>query len=184
MKSIDLTNVQEAGTGNRLQAGGYVCRYTVVSDVPDKEYLYMEFDVAEGEFKDYYKKLEEDKGFWAGNCYRSYKETALPMFKRMCSAVTKSNPGFIFDGGKMNADEKTLVGKYVGLVLGEEEYEKKDGSIGTKLTISYECEIDKIRKGDFKIPNKKYLNNDNAPSDAAQGFTSIDNAVGEECPFA
>lgn len=183
MKSINLSNVQEAGTSNRLQAGGYVCKYTNVIDVADKEYLYMEFDIAEGEFKDYYKKLEESKGFWGGNCYRSYKENALPMFKRMCSAVCKSNTGYIFDGGEQNADEKTLVGKLVGIVLCEEEYVGNDGSTKTRLKVSYECDVEKIRKGNFTIPKKKMLNT--APTDAqAQGFTSIDNATDEECPFA
>lgn len=184
MKSINLTNVQEAGTNSRLQAGGYVCKYTNVSDVADKEYLYMEFDIAEGENKDYYKNLEASAGFWGGRCYRSYKENALPMFKRMCSAVCKSNAGYIFDGGEQNADEKTLIGKYVGIVLGEEEYNKNNGEIGTRLYVSYECDVDKIRKGNFTIPKKRTLTPDSAPMTQAQGFTSIDNVDSEECPFA
>jgi len=183
MKSINLSNVQEAGTSNRLQAGGYVCKYTNVSDVADKEYLYMEFDVAEGEQKDYYKNLESSAGFWGGRCYRSYKENALPMFKRMCSAVSKSNPGFIFDGGEQNADEKTLIGKLVGIVFGEEEYIKNNGDVGTRLYVSYECEIDKIRNKNFTIPKKKVLNDTPSPATAAD-FMKVDDSNGEECPFA
>ncbi|MDO4801244.1 MAG: hypothetical protein Q4A15_03680 [Prevotellaceae bacterium] len=179
MKAINLSNVQEAGTGNSLKAGGYVCKYTQVADVPDKEYLYMEFDVAEGEQKDYFKKLEESKGFWAGKCYRSYKEAALPMFKRMCSAVTKSNAGFIFDGGEQNANEATLIGKLVGIVLGEEEYIKNNGDIGTRLYVSYECDAEKIRKGDFKVPDKKVI--DRPTTD--NSFVSVDSNNAEEVPF-
>lgn len=109
MKPItNISEVKEAGSSERLGAGGYICKYTKVEDVADKNYLYMEYDIAEGNFANYYKSLEESFGFWGGRCIRSYKETALPMFKRMCSAVTASNPGYLFDGNT-NADEKHLL---------------------------------------------------------------------------
>lgn len=181
MKAINLENVQEAGTGNSLKAGGYVCKYTQIADMADKQYLYMEFDIAEGEYKDYYKQLNEKHGFWGGTCYRSYKKNALPMFKRMCSAVSKSNPGFIFDGGAQNADESTLVGKLVGIVLAEEEYNKNNGEIGTRLKVAYECDIDKIRKGDFKVPAKKTLEQPAASTNT--GFVNVPDGVVEELPF-
>lgn len=180
MKAINLENVQEAGSTTQLKAGGYVCKYTNVSDVADKEYLYMEFDVAEGENKGYFKELNDRAGFWAGKCYRSYKENALPMFKRMCSAVSKSNPGFIFDGGAQNADESTLVGKTIGIVLGEEEYEKNNGEIGTRLYVQYECDAEKIRKGDFKVPELKKVNR---PVNIDSGFVNVPEGADEELPF-
>lgn len=180
MRALDLSDVKEAGTGNGgLPAGGYICKYTNVEDIADKEYLYMEYDIASGEHANYYQKLNFDHGFWGGKCYRSYKEKALPMFKRMCMAVSKSNPGYIFDGGQQNSDEKTLVGKYVGLVFGEEEYEKNNGDIGTRLYVAYECDIEKIKKGDFKVPEKKTLNKP-AVNDE---FTKIPDGVTQEIPF-
>lgn len=181
MKAVNLANVQEAGTRTSLKAGGYVCKYTVVTDVPDKEYLYMEFDIAEGEFKDYYRKLEESNGFWAGKCYRSYKEKALPMFKRMCSAVTKSNTGYIFDGGQQNADEQTLVGKLVGIVMGEEEYKKNDGTIGTRLYVHYETDVENIRNGKFTVPNKKLIEDKETAATGGDGSFNV--IKDEEVPF-
>lgn len=184
MQAVDLSNVQEAGTGSQLKAGGYVCKYTNVTDVKDKQYLLMEFDIAEGPDKDYYKNLEAQHGFWGGTCYRSYKQNALPMFKRMCSAVTKSNPGYIFDGGANNADESTLIGKLVGIVLQEEEYEKNNGEIGTRLRVSYECDVDKIRKGDFKVPEKKLLpNNGRTTTTSDDGFLNVPAGANDEVPF-
>lgn len=187
MKALNLTNVQEAGTSERLPAGGYVCKYTSVVDVADKEYLYMEFDIAEGEHRGYYARLEERAGYWAMKCYRSYKEKALPMFKRMCTAVSKSNAGFVFDGGQVNADEKTLVGKLVGIVLGEEEYERQDGNIGTRLYVSYECAADKIRKGEFKVPEKKTLvvppYQQTATPTPSNDFISVPAGTDDEIPF-
>ena len=186
MKQVNLDNVQEAGSRDRLPAGGYVCRYTKVEDVPDKEYLYMEYDIAHGEYKDYYKQLEESLQFWGGRVYRSYKEKALPMFKRMCSAVAKSNPGFIFDGGKQNSDERTLVGKYVGLVLGEEEYVGNDGTTKTRLYVYSECDINDIKAGKFKVPALKNLKDDNSipvASYSSDGFMNIPEGTDEEIPF-
>lgn len=180
MREINLAEVKEAGVSTRLPAGGYVCKYTAVTDVADKEYLYMEFDVVEGEYAGYFKDLETRLGFWGGNCYRSYKENALPMFKRMCSAVTKSNPGFIFDGGKQNANEATLVGKYVGIVFGEEEYIGNDGSLKTRLKVSYECDINDIRNKKFKVPQIKKLITEPLADD---GFMKIPEGTDEEIPF-
>lgn len=186
MKQVNLENVQEAGSFERLPAGGYVCKYTKVEDMPDKEYLYMEYDIVHGEYKYYYKQLEQSLQFWGGRVYRSYKEKALPMFKRMCSAVAKSNPGFIFDGGKQNSDERTLVGKYVGLILGEEEYIGNDGSTKTRLYVYAECDINDIKAGKFKVPELKKLkesSNNNTQSSVSDGFMNIPDGTDEEIPF-
>lgn len=183
MKPItNIADVQEAGDGNgkRLPAGGYVVKYTHVNDDPKKEYLYMEFDIAEGEYTGYFEELEERAGFWAGKCYRSYKEKALPMFKRMCSAVTKSNKRFIFDGNE-HADEKTLEGKLTGMVLGEEEYNGNDGSVKTRLYVVREMAADDIREGKYKVPELKKL--DEEPAKADDGFMNVPKNADEETPF-
>ncbi len=182
MKAINLAEVQEAGTGLGLKAGGYVCTITNVEDVPSKEYLYVEFDIAEGEFKNYYKKLQEAKNFWGGSFYKSYKEKALPMLKRFCSAVTKSNAGYIFDAGAQNSDEKTLKGKLIGLVLFEEEYIKNNGEIGRRLKVDYECDVEKIRKGEFKVKELKKLPEDQRPKENTEFMNVPDNSA-DEIPF-
>ena len=182
MKAINLAEVQEAGTGLGLKAGGYVCTITNVEDVPSKEYLYVEFDIAEGEFKNYYKKLQEAKNFWGGSFYKSYKEKALPMLKRFCSAVTKSNAGYIFDAGAQNSDEKTLKGKLIGLVLFEEEYIKNNGEIGRRLKVDYECDVEKIRKGKFKVKELKKLPEDQRPKENTEFMNVPDNSA-DEIPF-
>ena len=183
MRQVNLENVQEAGNYEKLPAGGYVCKYTHVEDVASKEYLYMEFDIAYGDYKDYYKKLSEAMSFWGGRVYRSYKDAALPMFKRMCSAVSKSNPGFVFDGGKVNSNEKTLIGKYVGLILGEEEYIGNDGNKKTRLYVHSECDINDIKAGKFKVPELKKLKDEQSGTTSNNGFMDIPNSSSEEIPF-
>lgn len=183
MKPItNIASVQEAGESKRLPAGGYICKYTKVEDNDKKNYLYMEFDIAEGKYKGYYEELNDKINFWAGRCYRSYTEKALPMFKRMCSAVTKSNKGFIFDGNK-HCDETTLVGKLVGMVLGEEEYIGNDGSTKTRLYVAREIPVEDIKADKFKIPEIKRVNTPATDIKQNDDFMNIPEGSDEETPF-
>lgn len=187
MKAIDLSNVQESTDNERLTAGAYICKITGVEDVPINpntgkgDYLRIHYDIAEGHFAGYYQGLREAHPDWTfiGSYIRSYKEAALGMFKRFCSAVSKSNGNFIFDG-QTNADESTLIGKKVGLVLQEEEYIGNDGSRKKRLIVNKEFPINEIEKQ--KVPEPKLLPvEDKAAAQADDGFmTVVDN---DELPF-
>jgi len=105
------------------------------------------------------------------------------MFKRMCSAVTKSNNGFIFDGNA-HADESTLIGKLIGMVLGEEEYIGNDGNLKTKLYVVKEVPVEDIKAGKFKVPAlKKLPENQTVTKRADDGFMNIPEGTNEETPF-
>lgn len=157
MKKVDLTNVQEAGEFKRPGAGAYICGIVKAEDVADKEYLKITYDIIEGEFKGYYQEMRENnpEWTWAGAYVKSYKSAALPMFKRFCTAVSRSNGNFVFDGNTVNADESTLKGKKIGLLLGEEEYYGNDGEKKTRLYVVREFSIDKI--GEQKVPELKKI---------------------------
>lgn len=175
MKNINWNNVPDPVEG-RLEPGGYVCKITMVKDVPEKEYLYLEYDIAEGACKDYWNELYKSKSFWGGKLYRSYKDSALSMFKGFLTAVKESNPGFVF-----NNEEKRLEGKLVGLVLGEEEYRKNDGSDGTRLYVAAIRSVDKIRSGDFTVPPKKLLQAGGSGNNG--GFYPISGDDDSDVPF-
>ena len=115
MKILNLDNVNAAEEFDRLIPGGYVCGITAVEDVPEKEYLRIEYDIAEGKLKNYYRTLYNNKGFWGGSTIKSYKEKALPFFKGFITAVEQSNAGYKWDN-----DENKLIRKLVGFVLAEE----------------------------------------------------------------
>ena len=186
MKKLDLTNIEEAGNGGqRLPAGGYVCRITKVEDFEANEYLRFEFDIHSGEYKDYFKKGFERLHMWPydGSYIRSYKPAALPFFKRMCSAISKSNGNFVFDGGQVNSDEQTLVGKCIGLVLGEEEYIGNDGNIRTRLRVANEYTVADINNGNFKVPDPKKLPEDSVAQSTPQ-FTEQAVSEDDDLPFA
>lgn len=156
----------------RLVPGGYVCKITKVEDKKEKSYLYIEFDICEGEFKGHGASCLERNGFTPLKFYRSYTEKAAGMFKGFIECVNDSNPAApAWDG-----DENKLVGKFVGVILGEEEYKKMDGSIGTRLSVVRTVTPAKIRSGNFRVPEKKTL-----PVEQ-NAFTAIDTADGD-LPF-
>lgn len=179
MKQIDMTNVQEAGEFTTLPAGAYVCVITAVEDVAAKEYLKVSYDIAQGDFRGYYKGIRENHPDWAwvGAYVKSYKPAALPMFKRFCSAVSKSNGNFVFDGGTVNADEKTLIGKQLGIVLREEEYYSNSGDLKTRLVVHTECPIDKL--ANQKVPDVKRIKEYHGNND----FVSVPDNDVQEIPF-
>ena len=180
MKHIDMTNITEATDFKRPDAGAYICKITAVEDVADKEYLKVPYDIAQGEFANYYTEMRTNHPdwAWAGAYVKSYKSTALPIFKRFCSAVSKSNGNYVFDAGAVNSDETTLIGKKVGILFQEEEYYGNDGNIRKRLIVNREFEVGKL--AEQKTPEPKKL-----PELQKQEFKPLDVADGvdEEVPF-
>jgi hypothetical protein len=159
MRKIDWSNVPDQQEYKRLIPGGYVAIITGATDVPDKEYIKIEYDIAQGEFADHFQKLFDAKGFWAGKFIKSYSEKSLPFFKGFLTAIQNSNPGFTFDN-----NEKKLIGKFVGIVLAEEEYPKNDGGIGVRLYVDRPRSVEQIKNGEFEVPPlKKLKGNSNNP---------------------
>lgn len=147
MINIDLTNVTESnGEYDNLKPGGYVCKIVSATNQPENERLMIEYDIAEGEYKDYFDHKHSSTGYWFGDTIRSYKKKALPFFKAFITAVEGSNPGY-----KWNGDERSLVGKLVGFVVRNKEYINGKGELKTRLEVAYCHSIDKIRRGDFRL---------------------------------
>lgn len=155
MKAIDLTNVQatQGGEFARPTAGGYVIGIVSVEDVPEKEYLKISYDIAEGEFKNYYYDMKQRTDYDLPVMYKSYKDKALGFFKAFLDAVAASNPGYTW-----NNDERTLTRKLVGCVLREEEYRNRDGEIKVSLKPEVFYSAADIRAGKFEVLDRKCLN--------------------------
>lgn len=139
-------------------AGGYICKIVDATIEHEKRYVLLNLDIAEGKYANYYQRLEDRAGFWGLKYYASYKETVLNKFIKMCATFETCNPGFSFDpmrGG--GADVDTLKGKTIGITIGYEEYEKRDGTIGTRPYIGTCTEIKKIKNGKFKVPEEKRI---------------------------
>lgn len=153
MKNIDWSAVQEASDG-RLTPGGYICGIVTAEDFPDKEYLRIEFDIAEGDQKNYFlqmrKRMNLETWPYDGSFIKSYKEKARPFFKAFVTSLELSNRGYRF-----NNDENTLPRKLFGAVLAEEEYLGNDGKIKTRLYVHQIRSVAAIREGNYTVPDLK-----------------------------
>lgn len=178
MINIDWSKEQEAQEFARPGAGAYICRIVSVEDNPSKEYLKIYADIAEGEFKDYGKLSEERTGKdWDYIRFnRSYKPKARGFFKGFLTALEKSNRNFSAD--KFDGNEQRMKGMWIGLVLGEEEYVKKDGSVGVRTYVDSIRSGEAIRQGDYKIPELKKLDQ----ADTASAPVPFSNSY-DDCPF-
>ena len=153
MKKIDLSKVEEFKGFPSVPAGGYVCGIYEVENVESKEYLKLSYDIIEGEHKGHYSKMVKD-GVMKNLpiLFASYKDSALSFFKGTITAIEKSNNGF-----KFSDDETKLKNKKIGIVLAEEEYVKQDGTVSSSLKAVQTHSVEAIKKGDFKVPEKKLL---------------------------
>ena len=161
MKTINLDNVQEFAKFKN-PVGGFICEIKTVEDVPDKEYLKVGYDIAEAitddqkEFVGMYARRKAERDFDYPVTIVSYKETSLPFFKGFVTALENSNDGYKWDN-----DETKFIGKRIGFVIGEEEYEGQDKNGAPKVKVrTYVAErhsVDAIKAGDFDVPEFKKL---------------------------
>lgn len=177
IKDYASVTEQQGGEFEKLPAGGYICKITAVEDLPDKEYLKIEFDIADGKYKGWFADTYQRANFWGGRLVRSYKETAKGFFKGFTTAVEQSNAGY-----KWAWDEKSLVGKMIGIVLAMEEYIGNDSTVKERLYVAQNRSVDAIKKGDFKVPELKALKPEDRPRPAptTSGFTEV---TDEQLPF-
>lgn len=164
----NFNNVNASGSRERLKPGGYVVRITAVNDNVKKEYLEILYDIAEGPAAGYYADAFFDDKPYAHRLIRSYKETALGLFKRFTEAVDASNGTAFTAQVEKGFSEGQLVGKVLGIVLAEEEYISNRGEVARRLNDVTDLPADKIRAGEFTVPDIKKLEpQGSAPATAA-----------------
>ena len=185
--SIEQVQEQNPDNGSfeEVEAGGYICKIcnAILVNEGDKKNIRLELDIAEGNHKDYFTKLEERAGFWGLTGYASFKDGQLGRFIKICTAFGVSNPGFTFDPfRKGGADVDTLIGKKIGVVIGKEEYLSNKGEIREKNVVANITEIDKIKNNKFSIPKLKKLDVSKTPA-GQDDFMKISKDADEETPF-
>lgn len=157
------------GDFKNIVPGGYVCKIVNVRQETCGKWqtLKVAIDIAEGEFKDYYRqrynqfKEQDPNAKWGGtftvflplNDNSEQDKRTKQAFKRFTTSVEKSN-----DGYKWAWDESTLKGKLFGGVFGREQY-LSNGTPKFATKCRFANSVDTIRKGNFKIPNDKLLPN-------------------------
>lgn len=151
----------------KLPLGAYVCRVkkAAVQDNGHGDQLCILFDIAEGDFRGFYKE-EYDDNQQENKKWKGVLRVWLPKddgsdrdewtkrsLKGFITAFEKSNPGFQF-----NWDESSLVGKYVGILYRNEEWEY-NGKTGWSARPNRAISVDSARNGDYKLPKDKPLKN-------------------------
>lgn len=149
-------------------AGAKLERYSA-----DKIAIKLRFDIAEGEFKDYYKALYDynksgqfaDQAKWKGTFSIWYPTSnsdpekykrEVSSFKRAITAINDSNNGKKIDpenGISLDEFKGKMVGGAFGLV--DWEYEGKEG---TRCECRWLVRVERVKAGDVETPKHKGVN--------------------------
>jgi len=158
-------NAKVLAENEKLPIGGYILEIknaeVVTTEYGDR--LVFNFDIAEGEFKDFYannyrNQQSEDKK-WKGS-YRinvpkddgtEDDERTKSRFKTAMSLIEDSNKGFTWAW-----DETKLKGKKVGGIFRNKEYSFNDRN-GFFTECAWFTTVAKIKDGKFKIPADRLL---------------------------
>lgn len=149
----DIQAIEDGQGYDSPAPGGYIVKITEVEDREEQEGLLISYDIARGDYTGYAADTELRAGFWPLRTWVSYKDSALRFFKGFITCVEVSNPNYHFSTKNVQG----LVGKYFGVVLGEEQYRKKNGDVGIRLYTAQRRSGQAIKNGDFKIPDLKPL---------------------------
>lgn len=147
----------------QLPPGGYRCAIKgadVATNSKGHEMLKLALDIDEGEYKGYFAGKYSSRiqfnaeakwpcVFYQNTGTDTNDEKTMSRLMGTLKAIEESNPGF-----KWNWDEKALVGKKVGVVFREEEYDF-NGRNGFTTRPSYLTKTEGIE--DAKVPPRKTL---------------------------
>lgn len=155
----NLSNVSAAGDYAKPVPGGYVMRIEAVTNNRKYERLEMCLDFVDGELAGYNKQFKDKFDWWPSRCNKSYTARALPYMRAFVETLIECNAdttGLVI-GDFEDIDETKMVGKLIGVVVGEREYDGNDGLRKTALDwynakfTTIEC----IRSGQYTIPEKR-----------------------------
>ena len=187
MLGVNLSNVDAANNYPKPGPGGYVIQITSAKNNAEKERIEMEFDIVEGSFSGYYRDMKERLGWHTAKFNKSYKQKALSFFKGFIEAILNSNgdcSGLVV-GDFEDIDETKLVGKRLGMVVGEAEYIGNDGLQKVKLDFynATFVTIDTIHKKDFTIPEYKALTSVPNSADVVDTTVNFGPISDDDMPF-
>ena len=180
----------------QLPKGGYVLiiKGAEVCENSVGQYVKIMCDVAEGDYKDHFLseycgQKKEDRKWHCNYLLNVPKDDGSEKdgwtkrrFKTVTEALEDSNPGYHFDW-----DERKFKGKLIGGLFNEREYENDKGEIKRATNLAQLCSVEKIRSGNYKIPDDKLLGGRPPQTSAlmtdADGFMNIPDGIDDELPF-
>ena len=182
-----------------LPKAAYVVRIMSAKIVKDKngnDQLVIAFDIAEGEYKDFYKgqfdrNTSEDRK-WPNDAifrmtipYDGCPDYIATNYDSFFADLEDSNDGFVFSG-----DEKTLKNKLIGAKM-HIEGSMWNGRAYTHTRMKWTCVADDVRKGKAgRLPNDKYPADWNPNATGTSGSATdnyvnsgFSNSDDDEIPF-
>ena len=175
-----------------LPAGGYIAK---IIDVDDRTWAghsepahLIHMDIAEGEHMAIYQKNNQgaDKPRWLSYWFAEPTESSPDW---LLSKVGGIQTSLAESNDKVNlSDPHSWKGKYVGVVVGDEEYESNSGTVYTRPYVNYICSTGRIRKGEnqpggYKIPKLKKLQGATPRPLASTEMPDSFSAAEDDIPF-
>lgn len=172
-----------------IPPGGYICKIKQVNETKSqngKDMIAILIDIAEGEYKDIYNErynasTKKEKK-WGCTVYRFILDkdgNTSRGFKTFNTSVEESNIGFKTVWGDGYA--RALKGKLIGGVFGREQFMAADGSKAFSTKCMFFRSTEAIRKGNYKIPEDKLLDDSN--NNPAPAFSYIVDDNINDFPF-
>lgn len=168
-KPQNWEQVQEYTVREKLPVGAYVCKVKQVALQQNSygQVLCILYDITEGEYINFYNRDFAGQSNGAEKKWRGVIRVWIPQddgsekdektkraFKGVVTSFEESNPGY-----KWNWDENSLVGKTIGVIYREEEWDY-NGKTGWTAKPLRCMSAAKVRSGDYTIPDKKPLRGD------------------------
>lgn len=167
IKQYKGMKAEKSAGSSPLPAGGYVVKIlkATVENYSWGQVLVVFLDVAEGEYKDFFRKQydanpNEDKK-WKGT-FRlvvpdensQYFASNQRDFNNFIYTLEESNNGYHYD-----CDETKFKGKLFGALYRNKEFMTDKGDSIWTTECAKATDIDSIRGGDFTLPKDKPLTN-------------------------
>ena len=185
----DYATTQAYTEGESLPKGGYVCKIlnAQVKEGKNGQYIQIAYDIAEGEFEGYFKKIfdakKDENKKWSTYFFLNIPKDdgsekdgwTKRSFKTFTNALEDSNEGYHFDW-----DETKFKNKLIGGLFHYEEYQRQDGKVGRSTKMKNACSVAKIHSGNYKLPDDKLLK---PAASVPTDFMNIPADVDEEIPF-
>lgn len=184
-----------------LPKGAYVVKIMDAKEEPNSKgngsHLTISFDIAEGEYKDFYsnqylsntsedRKWSRDAIFYLGVPDNNSQPFVWQNWNNFFADLEDSNDGFVFGGG----DPKQLKGKLIGGKFHIEQTEYND-NIYDHTRLRWTCVAEDVRQGKAgKLPNDKLITSSASSSGSGRasapddGWMNIPDGLENELPFA
>ena len=187
IKGYEQEKTAVMGESNKLEAGNYLCKILNAKCENSKSgnpMLILQFDIAEGDFKDYYrqsfetnKKVDANTTF-KGVFYQNMTGASLKFYKGVLTSIEKSNN--IKIDGENGFDSEILKGKVFLGRFGEEEYLGNDNQVKAITKLRF---ISSTDKKDLPILDKMTLKDTPKKQDDDSFYSIEENVEDEVLPF-